>query len=425
MTRDGSEALKVACRLGILELPRHICYNAAEGGHTLPGNAVLPTHQGMVITRNLQEIACLLALDVPFETAQRLLVWETREAEMICTTEIRRLVRIHGEIIRAAEAAEVQELLARDDLSTLHAQLVEAPAPRRPAAWAAEIQTAVEQALEAETSQAPEGVQSSDWERVLCARREERLALHQLRRLGPTVQPDQAIAAVDDIEVRRPARRRFLALRTARFTTRQGIRYLSGSAELVLTQLYLLCVVSVGLTGRITVLGDGARWISTFFRERLADFVNKELLVDWYHLVKKCYELTGMICRGRKAKASLMGQLIPLLWRGKVAEALLLLEAYRAESRNTDKLDELCTYLTNRQPYIVDYKESRAQREYIGSGHAEKANDLIVARRQKHQGMHWSLATADGLAALKTLDLNHGWDRYWSDHQVLPLAISA
>jgi len=131
VTRDGSEALKVACRLGILELPRHICLNAAEGGHTLPGNAVLPTHQGMVITRNLQEIACLLALDVPFETAQRLLVWETREAEMICTTEIRRLVRIHGEIIRAAEAAEVQELLARDDLSTLHAQLVEAPAPRR------------------------------------------------------------------------------------------------------------------------------------------------------------------------------------------------------------------------------------------------------------------------------------------------------
>jgi hypothetical protein len=131
VTRDGSEALKVACRLGVLELPRHICYNAAEGGHIIPGNAVLPAHQGMVITRNLQEIACLLALDVPFETAQRLLVWETREAEMICTTEIRRLVRTHGEIIRAAEAAEVQELLARDDLSTLHAQLVEAPAPRR------------------------------------------------------------------------------------------------------------------------------------------------------------------------------------------------------------------------------------------------------------------------------------------------------
>ena len=40
--------------------------------------------------------------------------------------------------------------------------------------------------------------------------------------------------------------------------------------------------------------------------------------------------------------------------------------------------------------------------------HGEKANGLLVARRQKHQGMHWSLATSDGLAALKTLVLNHG-----------------
>lgn len=379
----------------------------------------------MVITRNLQEMACLLALDLPFETAQRLLVWETADAGMICTTEIRRLVQAHGEIIRAAEAAEVQRLLAQDDLSSWQAQLVAAPSPRRPAAWPVELQAAVEEALAADPPEVPAGVRTSDWERVLAARREEHADLTQLRRLGPEVQPDQAITAVDDIEVRRPERHRFLTLRTARFTTSHGIRYLSGSSELVLAQLYLLCVLSVGLTGRITVLGDGARWISAFFRERLADFVHKELLVDWYHLVKKCYELTGMMCRGRKAKASLMGRLLPLLWRGKVAEALALLEAYRPECRNADKLDELLTYLTYRQPYLVNYQERRAQREYIGSGHAEKANDLIVARRQKHQGMHWSLVTADGLAALKTLALNHGWDRYWSDHQVLPLAIAA
>jgi len=39
--------------------------------------------------------------------------------------------------------------------------------------------------------------------------------------------------------------------------------------------------------------------------------------------------------------------------------------------------------------------------------------------------MHWSDATADGLAALKTLVLNHGWDLYWQNHKVLPLAAPA
>jgi hypothetical protein len=39
--------------------------------------------------------------------------------------------------------------------------------------------------------------------------------------------------------------------------------------------------------------------------------------------------------------------------------------------------------------------------------------------------MHWSEHTADGLAALKTLILNHGWDLYWKNRQVLSLAANA
>ena len=47
--------------------------------------------------------------------------------------------------------------------------------------------------------------------------------------------------------------------------------------------------------------------------------------------------------------------------------------------------------------------QRRLLRQYIGSAHAEKACDLIVAKRQKNRGMHWSEKTADGLAALKTV----------------------
>ena len=41
-----------------------------------------------------------------------------------------------------------------------------------------------------------------------------------------------------------------------------------------------------------------------------------------------------------------------------------------------------------------------------------KVDDNQV-RRQKHQGMHWSLNTSDSLCALKMLMLNHGWELYW------------
>ncbi len=36
--------------------------------------------------------------------------------------------------------------------------------------------------------------------------------------------------------------------------------------------------------------------------------------------------------------------------------------------------------------------------------------------------MQWSLETSDGLAALRTLVLNGGWERYWVEGEVLPWA---
>jgi len=73
---------------------------------------------------------------------------------------------------------------------------------------------------------------------------------------------------------------------------------------------------------------------------------------------------------------------------------------------------------------MVNYRQRRISQQYVGSWHVEKANDLIVARRQKGCGMQWSEATSDALAALRTLMVNGGWDRYWQQRQVLPLVAS-
>ncbi len=63
----------------------------------------------------------------------------------------------------------------------------------------------------------------------------------------------------------------------------------------------------------------------------------------------------------------------------------------------------------------------RREQQYISSGHVQKANEVLEARRQKWGGMHWSVETSDGLAALRTLVLNGGWERYWVEGEVLPL----
>ena len=128
-----------------------------------------------------------------------------------------------------------------------------------------------------------------------------------------------------------------------------------------------------------------------------------------------------MICRGKRAKAPLLKAVLSSLWQGEVDEAIAALEAHRPEAKNLAKLDELIGYLRDRRPYIPNYRERRRECRYIGSGHVEKTNDLLVAQRQKGHGMHWSLETSDALAALRTLMLNGGWERYWRDREVLPL----
>ncbi len=70
---DGTADLEVASRFGRLSVQRQILMDRATQTHVMPGNVVLPPHGGIVITRGLQELACLLADTLPFVTAARLL----------------------------------------------------------------------------------------------------------------------------------------------------------------------------------------------------------------------------------------------------------------------------------------------------------------------------------------------------------------
>jgi hypothetical protein len=381
---DGHDPLKVASRLGILQLPRQVCYRPGEDQHTLPGNTGLPEHAGQVTTRGLQEWVCILPQDLPFGTSQRLLGWMTHDPEVLSETQERRWVCAHGQIIRQAEKAEAEALLERPNLDGLQAQLTPAKQPRRLAAWPKELNAVVETALSQPEACPPEGVGKEDWERVLQARHSEAAwQPEDLRRLGPAVRVGQIIASTDDIEVRRPQKRKFLELRTAYVRTVQGYHYLSGPAAVVLQQLYLLLVLcGGGISAKVTLLGDGAHWIANFFQERLAAWPLAELIVDWYHCRKKCYDLTSLIAHGHTAKTELLGLLLIHLWRGQVQEAIDILEEYRPQTKNLAKLDELIAYLDKRRPYLPNYQARRIQQKYIGSAHTEKTNDLIVARRQ-------------------------------------------
>jgi hypothetical protein len=389
----------------------------------MPGNAALPPHKGIIITRGLQEWACLLPQDLPFHTVARLLGWQTHADAVLSDTTIRSLVRTHGQIIRQAEQAEVAALASRDDGAKVNLRVVPPEQPRRRVGWPAALNAAVDAALACEQARPPVGISWADWERVLAARRAEATCrVEELRHLGPELEADQVLVTVDEVLTRRPEPRHFLELRTARLVTEHGSRYLSGVGAAFLQRLQMAVGLGLGPGKSLLLIADGARWIRNFFTETLAALSDKTMLLDWQHVRQKCVDLSSQICRGKVAKAQFLRRLCRQVWRGNVPAALAVLEAERPVTKDEAKLDELMAYLQARQAWIPNYRQRRLERKYIGSAHVEKANDLIVARRQKNRGMQWSEQTSDGLAALRTLMLNGGWERYWQQREVLPLA---
>jgi hypothetical protein len=406
----------VATSVGILWLPRQMLYDHERHEHFLPANALLPEHGGMLITRRLQEWACLLGCDFAFPVAQRLLGWKAAEEKLLCPKEVQRLVCHHGQVLREAAVREVQELLARPSLTGLAARLAPRTPPRRPAAWSAALAEAVATALAQEQPTPPEGVTLADWERVLAVRRAEGEArdVRALARLGPEVAAGHIVVSADEVLVRRPEKKKFDELRTGYVVTPAGQRYLCGQGSFLLEQLWLLILLCGGGSAWVTFLSDGGRWLREFAREVLSRLPHCEVILDWFHLKKKVKDRISRMGGSKAEKKALRQALLGELWKGEVAAALLVLEAYRSTAKNLEPLEELAGYLREREEALPNFRERRAGRQYIGSGQAEKANDLLVARRQKNRGMHWNINTSEALAWLKALQLNHDWDAYWS-----------
>jgi hypothetical protein len=160
----------------------------------------------------------------------------------------------------------------------------------------------------------------------------------------------------------------------------------------------------------LVVISDGAKSI----RNRLERMFGLGVCVilDWYHLSQKIRDLMSMIGQNKAEKTTHINQLLNLLWQGKAAEAITYLNT-QVKVRNPEKQQELLTYLEKHQAEIIDYERRRQAGKSIGSGRMEKAVDQVIGHRQKRKGMSWRPQGSRGLALLKVLELNGGWQEFW------------
>jgi hypothetical protein len=132
-----------------------------------------------------------------------------------------------------------------------------------------------------------------------------------------------------------------------------------------------------------------------------------------------------MALSGRDLRNQLLDQLLPLLWLGCVDRAMALLQTLEAASiKNQARLDDLIGYLKRQQPYIPCYAVRQSLGLRNSSNRGEKANDLLVSTRQKHNGMSWSPPGSVALAALTALVRNNEYQQ-WFQSQTIRFSFAA
>jgi hypothetical protein len=153
----------------------------------------------------------------------------------------------------------------------------------------------------------------------------------------------------------------------------------------------------------VVAITDGARSIRLSLEAVFG--LSVCVILDWYHLSHKVSSLMSMIANSKEDKSMYISDLIKFLWHGNVADA----KAYMAcmpRIKNAEKHQELLTYLTKHEKEIIDYERRQKAGKTIGSGRCEKANDLVVAHRQKKKGMAWASNGSRALAILKVHQLS-------------------
>jgi hypothetical protein len=256
----------------------------------------------------------------------------------------------------------------------------------------------------------------------------------------PYEAPEQSVnITVDEVKVKEQKQHRKLPNRkdgqrrkylqdTVVHVEHEGRRYLLVGVALmsVLRVLWAFLKENQLLTLRLQFFTDGH---SGLHKAILATFGwcrhRVQVLLDWYHLVKKCKERLSSALNGAQIRNAILQQVLPLLWYGLVEDAIVVLRGIEATKiKDHTALEKLIAYLKRNRPYIPCY----AVRKQLGlrnsSNIGEKMNDLLISDRQKNNGMSWSTYGSIGLASLTAL-VHNNEQALWFDQGKLEFKLAA
>lgn len=193
----------------------------------------------------------------------------------------------------------------------------------------------------------------------------------------------------------------------------------SSSIKSVLCFLIAFLFHNKLLGNRLQFFTDGHKTLNQTILKHFKWFKNIGIILDWYHLTKKVKEQLSLGMKGRVVRNQLLKRVLPLLWYGLTDKAIdLLRETDSHDIKNQAAMNKLIQYLLRNKPYIPCYVVRKKLGLCNSSSIGEKMNDLLVSKRQKHNGMSWSKDGSVALATVTALKVNQEYSNWFEKREL-------
>jgi hypothetical protein len=160
-------------------------------------------------------------------------------------------------------------------------------------------------------------------------------------------------------------------------------------------------------TGQLIFFIDGAKELRLAIRHLFFGLLSFKIILDWFHLEKKCKERLSMAMKGKEFRNNVLEKTLAFLWRGKIDMAITYLRSLNEDViKNQEEIESLIGYFERNRSFIPGSALRQKLGLRVSSNPVEKANDLVVSDRQKHNGMSWSGYGSTSLATVTCIHQN-------------------
>jgi hypothetical protein len=162
-----------------------------------------------------------------------------------------------------------------------------------------------------------------------------------------------------------------------------------------------------GHVRQLTILGDGAAWI---WGTAAAKFPEATQIVDLFHAREHLHDLARTLefMLGDQRADWLAARLDDLDY-GDIDGICAAARVYPLVGSKKDDLEKALGYFENNAPRMR-YKWFRSRGLFVGSGAVEAGCKAVIGQRLKLSGMHWTVAGADAIIALRCREASSQWE---------------